>query len=211
MKKITGGIYLVVDPGQDEEYLFPRLQQAIDGGIDCIQIWDHWKPDSDRQASIQQIQALAAEQQIPVLINNNWEVLQQFNMDGIHLDQPDENLAEKVASIGHPFLIGVTCGNDLSTVRWAIDHQLDYISFCSMFPSKSASVCEIVSSETVQEAQRLSTMPIFVAGGISLENIELLKSTGMNGVAVISSVLDAENPKKIVEQYRAKMTINDRH
>lgn len=208
MKKknqITGGIYLVVDPSQDEATLFPRLKQAIDGGIDCIQIWDHWKPDSDKKAIIRQMQTMVAEKQIPVLINNNWELLQTFKMDGIHLDQPDEKLTSKIRSIDHPILTGVTCGNDLSTVRWAIEHELDYISFCSMFPSKSAGACEIVSPETVQEARRLSTMPIFVAGGISLENIESLKPTGMNGVAVISSVLDAENPNEIVKEYHTKL------
>lgn len=74
-----------------------------------------------------------------------------------------------------------------------------------MFPSKSAGECELVSAETVRAARKMTGLPIFLAGGISLQNVETLKDTGMNGVAVISSVLNAEDPRQTVTRFRMKL------
>jgi thiamine-phosphate pyrophosphorylase len=208
-KKITGGIYLVVDPAMNTSELFSKLQQAIAGGLGTIQIWDRWQVGADKKAIIGHIKELAYERQIPVLINNNWELLKEFELDGIHLDQPADDLEARKAVVGRKVFIGLTCGNELETVEWAIANKLDYISFCSMFPSKSAGACELVSPHTVSQARQMTSMPLFVAGGISLQNIDQLKSTGMDGVAVISSVLKAAKPAEVVGSFREKLEKNN--
>lgn len=208
-KKITGGIYLVLDPAMDTSELFSKLQQAITGGLGTIQIWDHWQAGANKKAIISQIKELAHERQIPVLINNNWELLEECDLDGIHLDQPASDLEARKAALGRECLVGLTCGNELERVEWAIANKLDYISFCSMFPSASAGACELVSPYTVKKARQMTSMPLFVAGGISLQNIDQLKPTGMDGVAVISSVLKAENPAEVVANFREKLEKNN--
>lgn len=204
-KKITGGIYLVVDPAMDTSELLLKLKQAITGGLGTIQIWDRWQAGANKKAIIRQIKELAHERHIPVLINNNWELLKELELDGIHLDQAAEDLEARKAALGRQCFIGLTCGNELDSVEWAIAHKLDYLSFCSMFPSSSAGACELVSPKTVEKARRMTSMPLFVAGGISIENIDQLKSTGMDGVAVISSVLKADKPAKVVAGFREKL------
>ncbi len=204
-KIITGGVYLVVDPAMEASELFSKLQQAIAGGLGIIQIWDHWQAGANKKAIIKQIKELAAEQQIPVLINNNWELLKAYELDGIHLDQPVDDLDVRKTALGRKCFIGLTCGNNLESVEWAIANKLDYISFCSMFPSKSAGACELVSPHTVKKVRQLTQMPLFVAGGISLQNIDQLKPAGMDGVAVISSVLQASKPAEVVASFREKL------
>ncbi len=204
-KKITGGIYLVVDPAMNTSELLLKLQQAITGGLRTIQIWDRWQAGANKKAIISQVKELAQERQIPVLINNNWELLMEFELDGIHLDQPAEDLEARKAALGRKCFIGLTCGNELERVEWAIANKLDYISFCSMFPSASAGPCELVSPQTVRKVRQMTSMPLFVSGGISLQNIDQLKDTGMDGVAVISSVLQAEKPAEVVAGFCKKL------
>ncbi len=204
MKKrngITGGVYLVIDPSWDSAFTLPRLAQALHAGISTVQIWDHWSEKTNKIAFIQEITALAHAAEVPVLINNHWELVKETALDGVHFDHPRAEIEEIEALIGRSFLKGITCGNDLTTVHWANDHQFDYVSFCSLFPSSSADSCEIVTKATVQKARKLTKMPIFVAGGISLENITTLQDCGINGVALISAIMKSANPFETTQQF----------
>ncbi len=87
----------------------------------------------------------------------------------------------------------------------AADNGVDYISFCAMFPSPSAGVCEIVMKETVIQARQLTSLPIFLSGGITLNNIDELTSTGMNGIAVISAIIKADDPQTATKAFKEKL------
>jgi thiamine-phosphate pyrophosphorylase len=75
-----------------------------------------------------------------------------------------------------------------------------------MFPTPSSPACEIVSLSTVKKARELTSMPIFVAGGITLLNIPELTDTGMDGVAVISGILKAADPQAAAADYKNIIT-----
>lgn len=83
-----------------------------------------------------------------------------------------------------------------------MDNRLDYLSFCSMFPSVTANSCELVKIETVQAARAMTGMPIFLAGGITPDNLDRFSGTGMNGVAVISGIMNAEDPQHKARYYK---------
>ena len=90
-------------------------------------------------------------------------------------------------------------------MQWADDHALDYISFCSMFPSSTANSCELVSFETVRQARLITSLPIFLAGGIRPGNIEALKELDYSGIAVVSGVMSANNPAEAINLYHEKL------
>lgn len=209
MKNIEGGIYLVVDPSIGEQVLLQKVEEALKGGVDIIQIWNNWTKSSNKLKLVDRICELAHRSDVPVLINEEWELINDTLLDGVHFDSIPNDITYVRQQIKRSFICGITCGNDLSIVRWAAANKLDYISFCSMFPSTSADACEIVSVETVKKAKALTSMPVFVAGGISLDNIHDLKETNANGVAVISAILQADNVAEKTKQFKQKlMTLN---
>ncbi len=59
--------------------------------------------------------------------------------------------------------------------------------------------------ETVIQARQLTSLPIFLSGGITLDNIDELTNTGMNGIAVISAIIKAENPKTATKAFKEKL------
>ena len=62
---------------------------------------------------------------------------------------------------------------------------------------------------TVKRARLLTGMPIFVAGGITPQNIPGLKKlTPFDGVAVISGILSAEDPEQKVKEFKNALSIN---
>jgi len=207
---IKGGLYLVIDPSMELPALLLKTEAALRGGIDVLQIWNHWNMEDDKQKIIQLITALAHRYGVPVLINENIELLINTDLDGIHFDTIPDNYAAIQSRLKEDFMIGITCGNDISKIEWAIEHQLDYISFCSVFPSSSVSTCELVDRAIIQKARALTDMPIFLSGGIDLNNMHQLKETKMDGIAVVSGIMSSVNTEEKTKQYQLSLQNNKR-
>lgn len=199
--KIKGGVYLVVDPSALNEAAIRTITLALQSGLAAIQLWDHWKEINGKPEIVQTIVRLAQPYKVPVIINENWELLTNTDADGIHFDQPSDNLALIRKAVGRSIITGITCGNNLETVQYAIDHKMDYISFCSVFPSGSANSCEWVQPATIAAARAMTNIPIFAAGGITASNLQQLLPTGLDGVAVINSIMKAEDPAAVTSGF----------
>lgn len=207
-KEISGGIYLVLDPSMNKTELLEKLKKALDGGVDAVQIWNHWPQDFSRSEEIELIEEItevAKHFKVPVLINNDWKLLKETDLDGVHFDEIPKDIEQIKDEINREFISGITCSNDLEIIQWADENDFDYVSFCSMFPSSSVDSCEIVRPETVQKAREITDLPIFVSGGITLENLSELKDLDFQGIAVISGILSSESPQKSTAEYREKL------
>ena len=206
-RKIRNGVYMVIDPSTDRHILISKLKEIINEEIAAIQIWDNFKPNEGVVALIDEILPLCHTENIPVLINNRWELLKETNLDGVHFDNKENNIAQLKQDSGREIITGITCNNDLAVVDWANQNGFDYISFCSMFPSSTANSCELVSFNTVKAATTMTTLPIFLAGGIKPENIELLNELSYTGVAVVSGIMNADKPIEAFKNYQQKLKI----
>jgi thiamine-phosphate pyrophosphorylase len=201
-------VYLVIDPSIERAELLDKTRQALDGGADVLQIWNHWPKDMDRtgrERLVGTIKELASGYDVPVLINGEWNLLKLTDLDGVHFDAPPEDFEQIRAEVARDFIAGVTCGNDLKVVRWAEENDMDYVSFCAMFPSSSVGECEIVQPETVRKARHLTSLPLLLSGGITPERIHGCLSQlepHYAGVAVISGILNAAAPGKKASAYK---------
>lgn len=206
--KIQNGLYLIIDPSTDRNSLVSKLKEIIHQKIAAIQIWDNFKATENPIEFINAILHLCHPNNIPVLINNQWELLKQTNLDGIHFDNVQHNILQIKNELKRDIITGITANNDLSIVKWADENNFDYISFCSMFQSSTANSCELVSFDTVKEARKMTSLAIFLAGGIKPENIALLNELNYSGIAVVSGIMSAEKPLEAFEQYQKKIKTN---
>lgn len=204
-KKIRDGVYLVADPSMKEDLLLEKLNSALQGPVSALQIWDHFSQDQDVFDISEKISVLAEKKNVPVLINNRVDILQNTMLSGIHFDVIPKSFDGIRDQIGRPFISGLTCNNDLASVRWAARHGMDYISFCSVFPSVTSNSCELVDFEIIREARRIFSGSIFLSGGINTNNIEKLDSLDYDGVAIVSGIMSADQPGAAVENYLNKM------
>jgi thiamine-phosphate pyrophosphorylase len=208
-KKIASGIYLVVDPSMEENSLLHKLEMILQEKIIALQIWDNFYEGQNVESLIEKITERCHAKQVPVLINNRWQLLNTTSLDGVHFDSIPANFEEIKKQIDHPFIAGITVNNDLSLVHWANKHQLDYISFCSVFPSSTSNSCELVKFETIREAREITSMPIFLAGGIKPENITKLDVLDYDGIAVISGIMSSDQPDQSIKAYYQQLKTNE--
>lgn len=200
-RNITSGVYLVVNPSMDEAILKDKLKIILKEKIVALQIWDNFRDGENIEELIQKICELCHKENIPVLINNKWEYLISTSLDGIHFDHIPENYEAIQTQVNRVFISGLTCNNDLSLVQWAETNRLDYISFCSMFPSTTANSCELVNYDTVHKAKTIFSNPIFLAGGIKPENLNELEELDYTGIAVISGIMNSAKPDESIRKY----------
>jgi thiamine-phosphate pyrophosphorylase len=207
MKEIKRELYLVVDPMPGLRATLPKIKAALDGGVDIIQLWDHWENHKPHEHFILEVCTLARHYQVPILVNNHWQCLQTLPVDGVHFDVIPNDFNRMKKTIERPVIVGITCGNDMTQIRWAIDNKLDYISFCSMFSSSTANSCELVQPETLKKTRALTRMPLYAAGGITCDNIATLLPLGINGVAIVSGIMKAENPELAAKKFKHCLTV----
>lgn len=202
MSELKNALYLVVDPMPGLQATFSKIEAALEGGVDVIQLWNNWDPNEPPAGFINALSERARHYHVPVIINEHWEWLRTLPLDGIHFDGIPMNFNEIKEGIKRPFLTGITCGNDMETIHWAIRNRLDYISFCSVFPSSTANSCELVRTDTIKQARALTEIPIYAAGGITCDNISALLPLGIDGVAVVSGIMKAAEPQKAARQFK---------
>lgn len=201
---IDHGLYLVLDPSMPLDILINKLKEALDGGVSVLQIWNNWPSTfsfADKIELVNAITAIASKRNIPVLVNEEWELLKDTTLSGVHFDHIPNQFESIRTAVKRDFITGITCSNDLTHVKWAEQHQLDYVSFCAIFPSKSAGECEIVTPETIMKARKITNIPFFISGGITANNLLKLKNLDFTGVAVISGILNADSPKEAALSY----------
>lgn len=207
-RRISGGIYLIADAKLSKAVLLKKLTEALKSGVRLVQLYN---AANTSIADINHICEVCHQFQVPVLINNNWELLAKTLLDGVHFDNIPVDFEKIKRTINKDFCKGITCSNDLEVIKWANENDFDYISFCSMFPSPTVNSCEIVSFETVKKARDLTKIPVFVAGGINLNNIGQLSQLPIDGLAVISGIMAAPDIATTTENYIVELNKIRKH
>jgi thiamine-phosphate pyrophosphorylase len=188
------GLYLVVSPVMPFDKLFVAVEKALKGGVDLLQLIPGEGSEISRLA--ENLSSLTEQHELPFLINGNLQLAKEVGADGLHLDRYDVTPSEVKKVLGKQCIIGYTLGDNLEKLKWAETVGADYMSFCSVFPTSSAAQCDIVPIGTIRAAKCQTTLPIFAAGGINLNNAERVLKAGVNGIAVTSALLEAEDPEQ---------------
>jgi len=182
------GLYAIVDNLID-------LERLITQGIDTLQ-W-RVKESKDKEALNQAIK-LCKQSDIPLYINDDWQLALEFNAYGIHLGQEDlEQLTPKDLQRiqTHDLRLGISCHNE-TELAYAHSLKPNYLAFGPVFSPNSKIVDhKILGLEKLTQWQSCygKLYPTTCIGGIDQNNLEQVLATGMTSVAVISALSTSTN------------------
>lgn len=185
--------------------LLDVVAKALKGGVDMLQLWATGQKESKPLELAKKLLDLANGYNVPLIINNDIQLAKEVEAHGVHMDRYNVVPADVRKALGEQSVIGYTVGNDLERVKWAETVGADYVSFCAVFPTTSVTQCEVIPLNTVRLAKSLTHLPVFASGGINLSNAHLVLETGVDGIAVISSILKAQNPEKAAKSFKEIM------
>lgn len=179
------------------------LQEAIKGGITAFQYREKGKGSLTGKAKIElglQLRQLCLEHNIPFFINDDIDLIEAFNVDGIHVGQDDSSVC-KIREKYPCLLIGLSISNEFELKNSPI-HLIDYIGAGPIFNTSTKNDAkQAVSTKWIKMLkQKHPKIPVIAIGGINEENAPIVLQAGADGVAVISAITHSTNIQDTVKR-----------
>lgn len=198
------GLYAVTPDVADTQHLLGMVTLAMRGGAGIVQYRNKRAAKDLSFKQAQALRSLTLEFNALLIVNDDPKLALDVGADGVHLgreDFADQTEADRIASIrrqaesaGNPsLLIGVSCYNDPARAQRAVAANASYVAFGSAFPSRTKPGAIQAGPAIFSEARRNFSLPIVAIGGITPENAPELIAVGVDALAVVSSLFDAED------------------
>lgn len=201
-------LYAIVDPENANGHSLPELARKVAaGGATLIQLRDKV---NDVRAMIELAKAVKAAlpDHVPLIINDNVEVMLASGADGVHLGQDDMSVAQARERIGPMPFIGLT----IQTIEHALAAPLaitDYVGIGGVFATSSKNNPRPpIGTDGLREIvrvfrYRIGNFPTCAIAGITKENAAQTIAVGADGVSVISALSKAPDPTAAARELRA--------
>ncbi|MEZ9386088.1 thiamine phosphate synthase [Vibrio lentus] len=189
-------LYLVTDDQQDLETLKFVVEQAIAGGVTMVQVREK---HGDVRAFIERAQAvksILASSGVPLIINDRVDVALAVDADGLHLGQSDMPAELARQLIGPDKILGLSIETE-QQLQQADSLPIDYIGLSALFAtSTKTNLKKYWGYDGIKMALETTKLPIVGIGGINESNIPQLVESGIHGLALVSAICHAEDPKQ---------------
>ena len=189
IKKESLLLYAVTDRHwlAEGEPLSHAVQQALEGGATLVQIREKNLEEGAFEQEAIELQALCRRYYVPFIVNDNVELALRIGADGIHVGQEDMEAGRVREMLGPDRILGVSA----QTVEEALRAEAagaDYLGVGAVFPTGSKDDAVDVPHETLKAICEAVSIPVVAIGGITYENTEMLKDSGIAGISVISAI-----------------------
>jgi thiamine-phosphate pyrophosphorylase len=188
--------YLVTDRNQTRgRDLLWVLEQALSGGIKAIQLREKDLDGKELFVLAEKIRDLCARYHARLFINDRIDVACAVGADGVQLGKTSLPVDTARALLGPTQMIGAST-HSLEEARETARQGADFVLFGPVYftPSKAAYGAPQGLPALKKLVENIA-LPVYAIGGIKPENIEEVMATGARGVALISAVMAAGDPK----------------
>lgn len=194
--KKTMLLYAVTDRSWlGSKTLLEQVEEALEGGVTCIQLREKTLAEDAFLREALEMKKLCRRYKVPIIINDNVELAIKCGANGIHVGQHDMQANNVRALAGDHMILGVSA----QTVEQAIMAEksgADYLGVGAMFSTATKPDADHVSYDMLKKICHAVSIQVCAIGGISKSNMIELKGTGVDGVALVSSVFAAKNIKE---------------
>ena len=197
MKNNLTGLYVITDKKLIKRAGFiETVEKSIKGGARIVQLREKDTPQNEILNLGRELLKLTRRYDVPLIINDSPELAKEIGADGVHLGGGDTSIKNARAILGDEIIIGVSCYNQIERGLNAVQNGADYVAFGTPYYTPTKTEREPTSIEVLKEAVYvISQIPIFAIGGITKENASEILGTGVNGIAVITSVFGSPDPE----------------
>lgn len=194
-------LYAVTDRANLKISLESAVEQAIQGGVTCVQLREKNISFSEYVLSAKLICKVCHSYGIPLIINDNYQVALESGADGVHVGAEDTSVAEIRRNTGENFIIGATA-KTIQQAQKAQADGADYLGVGAVFPSPTKTNAIRITPKILTDICRSVEIPVVAIGGINLENLHIIKGCGQSGIAVVSALFGQEDIKLSAELLR---------
>jgi thiamine-phosphate pyrophosphorylase len=190
-------LYLVTDESLTAGESLERIvQEAMAGGVTAVQVREKTASTREFLERARRMRRVTREAGVSLIVNDRIDIALAVDADGVHVGQSDMPAAESRAMIGAERVLGVTAANT-EEARRAVDDGADYIGCSAVFatPTKTDTGPPI-GVRGLGELCRAVAVPVVAIGGIKAGNATEVIAAGAAGVAVVSAIVSAADPRE---------------
>ena len=201
------GLYVILDPSVGpRRSLGDILKDAAGAGAKLFQYRNKSASMKEAYVEAMELRKIAAELGVTFIVNDRCDLALAVEADGVHLGQEDLPYGDARMIMGAGKLIGLSTHNP-EQVHEADRLKPDYIGFGPIFkPGSKRDHDPVVGVQGLREIRRLTSLPIFAIGGITVENVADAMKAGADGVAVISAIVAAPDVRHAVTGIVSRMS-----
>ena len=181
------------------------VEIALKGGCRQIQLRMKEAEVDEVEATAQQAKSLCDEYHAKLYIDDHVDVCKKAEATGVHLGKSDMLPVNARTVLGDRYIIGGTA-NTFEDIVELYKQKVDYIGLgpfrFTMTKKNISPVLGLEGYEKIVNKCRDNNIniPILAIGGITINDIHAIMSTGVSGIALSSTILNAEDPIKETER-----------
>lgn len=194
------GLYAITPDWSDTRRLLAATEPILAAGCRLLQYRNKTASPCHRQEQAVALRGLTRRFGARLIVNDDLDLAQFCEADGVHLGEDDGELALARARLGEGKILGASCYQDAALAAKAARAGADYVAFGSFFPSPSKPRARRAGLELLALG-KAAGRPVCAIGGITPDNAPTLVKAGADMLAVISALYDAPAPGAAARQF----------
>lgn len=201
-------LQLITDRRAAKRGLLAAVEAALAGGVSSVQVRDKGAPASELLASALEVARLVRASDARLLVNDRVDIALAVRAHGAHLAA--KSLPPDVArGLLEPWqLLGVSVHSVEEAVA-AARAGADYVTFGHVYPTWTHAGQPGRGVDALAAVVEAVGVPVLAIGGIDAGRVAEVLGTGCAGIAVISAVLGADDPRAAAADLRAALDAVD--
>ena len=187
---------LVTDRKRSRLPLTETVRLALEGGVDAVQLRERDLDARELYGLAEEMRRITDAAGAALLVNHQVDVALAVGADGVHLGWRSLRVKDVRKLVDKRLCIGISCHN-LAQLHTAERAAADYVLLGPVFPTPSKQgLVEPIGLDMTGELITGSKLPVIAIGGIKPENAKDTRAIGAAGIAVISAIITAPDPRE---------------
>lgn len=188
----------LVSNGKMDAWEFGDVALGIDRYVDYFHIREKHLSARDLYKYIQ-VLLEGRLQPSKIIVHDRVDVAQALGIKGVQLTT--HSLPVTIVRQQHPGLLIGCSTHSVDEVKVAEEARADFAFYGHVYESTSKLKVEPRGITRLKEIVENSKIPIIAIGGITPDNTKSVLENGASGIAVMSGILNANDPVKSAEHY----------
>ena len=196
-KDLDVTLYLVTDSSyHTEESLLRTVEEACKGGVTLVQLREKNKGGREYLDKAFKVKEITDRYNVPLIIDDRVDVALACDAAGVHVGASDIPVAVARKLMGPDKIVGATAKTE---------DGADYLGVGAIYPTTTKVVTILTKVSTLKDICEAVPIPAVAIGGLNAGNMDVLEGAGMSGMAVVSAIMKAEDPKKNARELKEKI------
>lgn len=172
------------------------VEAAVAGGVTVVQLREKGLGAEAVLPAARRLKALTDRLKVPLIVNDDLALTLAIGAAGLHLGQDDGDPRAAREALGPEPILGLSVGTEAELAASDLG-PVDYVGIGPVFATGSkADAGAAIGLRGLADMRARIDRPAVAIGGIKASTAGAAIRTGVEGVAVVSAIAGAEDPRK---------------